>query len=385
MTPRERAKEPAEKIGQWFWARTATNATNCDLGEKHALEQVEQAITADRAQLQAEIERRIDESEQKTGFLTHGAVRLIIESVFSQSPSEKSKPVNLLIASHVFKPTVEPEMCHCGWPKSEHLYQIYHDAESDRLLISQEEFNRCIKQANENAAETLWQIAQSFCNGFRVINEKDSPDLEGAIKSRIDWLERRVAEMEQEHGQLLREADRRVLAEREACAEICDHQDPMDASGWSRACERLAGLIRARSNPAPEPVPHAFVFDSTKSLYEDSGPCAVCGVGYVSHPEKPKYADHLFKQAVFSEGCRYCDLPESQHAQALPFPGQPDGYIEQLHQIITKLTEEKNALQEKLETIEPAREMYVGLHRIAAGGRGCVCSVCAADRESPSN
>lgn len=48
MTPHERAIKTAEKITQWFWARTMTNATNCDAGEKYAAEQIEQAIIADR-------------------------------------------------------------------------------------------------------------------------------------------------------------------------------------------------------------------------------------------------------------------------------------------------------------------------------------------------
>ncbi|CAB5222713.1 hypothetical protein UFOVP372_26 [uncultured Caudovirales phage] len=36
--------------------------------------------------------------------------------------------------------------------------------------------------------------------------------------------------------------------EREACAKVCDDNDPRDGSGYSTACEALAEDIRARSN-----------------------------------------------------------------------------------------------------------------------------------------
>lgn len=48
------------------------------------------------------------------------------------------------------------------------------------------------------------EIAQAFCGGFRIVAD-DPPTVE-AIKSRIDWLERRVTELEQENGHLLRGA-----------------------------------------------------------------------------------------------------------------------------------------------------------------------------------
>ena len=34
--------------------------------------------------------------------------------------------------------------------------------------------------------------------------------------------------------------------EREACAKVCDDNDPGDGSGYSTACEALAEAIRAR-------------------------------------------------------------------------------------------------------------------------------------------
>lgn len=35
--------------------------------------------------------------------------------------------------------------------------------------------------------------------------------------------------------------------EREACAKVCDGDDPEDGSGYSTACEALAKTIRART------------------------------------------------------------------------------------------------------------------------------------------
>ena len=39
-----------------------------------------------------------------------------------------------------------------------------------------------------------------------------------------------------------------LAKEREACAKVCDDNDPGDGSGYSTACEALAEDIRARGN-----------------------------------------------------------------------------------------------------------------------------------------
>lgn len=128
---------------------------------------IEQTILADRQTLQSEIVKRLQ--LEREGFsdnarlVLNGAIG-IVQAVFGQyGQPEESKP--------------------------------------EKLLISQEEFNQCIKQANENA------------------------------------------------GRIQAESDRRVLAEREACVRIveeflCDHRDE------SIPCDGCVTVeqIRARSN-----------------------------------------------------------------------------------------------------------------------------------------
>jgi hypothetical protein len=128
-------------------------------------ESIAEAIVADRSQLQSEIVKRLQLEREgdlpNTRLALNAAIGIVQAVMCQKSPPAESRPEN----------------------------------------------------------ETLWRIAQSFCGAFCVTNGEDSPDLEAAIKSRIDWLERRVTELEQECGQILRESNRHVLAEREACAE----------------------------------------------------------------------------------------------------------------------------------------------------------------------
>lgn len=146
MTPHERAIKAAEKITGWFWARTVTNATNCDLGEKHAIEQIEQVILADRQVLQSEIVRRIwiEKVEGLSGaWSALNAAIGIVQSVFAQqSQPEKSKPFS------VFKPA-----------DSYFIAQ----AESDRRVLAERE--ACAKIAEEYEAEKQEQANESSREG----------------------------------------------------------------------------------------------------------------------------------------------------------------------------------------------------------------------------
>lgn len=188
MTPRERA---------WHYVTGQGRAWNLEpygLCENDFVAIIEQAIIADRQALQSEMRQKIDEYS-------------------SGLPSVKERMLHIVQA--VFAQQSQPE-----------------ESKPERLMISQEEFNRCIKQANENYREA----------------------------------ERRYQACHAELSRVQAESDRRVLAEREACAKICDAYEVYCKSAFPvihkpmefgiAVSAGLAHNIRARSNqPKEKPMP----------------------------------------------------------------------------------------------------------------------------------
>ena len=95
-----------------------TNATNCDLGAQHALEQVEQAITADRQQLQAEIEKAVNadlirprEPNLITASFQEGmrAVLSFVQFIFAGPDSPEEKPEESIAELRTYKLITQAE------------------------------------------------------------------------------------------------------------------------------------------------------------------------------------------------------------------------------------------------------------------------------------
>lgn len=238
MTPRERAKKIIDSV-----------AVRLSLADQDVLrDKIEQAIIADRQALQSEIMIRLDsllsESEKEwsadrpmDAFYRTGLRNAMeqVQSVFAQqSPPEESKQ----------------------WAQHDETGRIgQFDSLPDRYTWCGEMIP--ISESDRRISETLSSIARSFCGAFRISNN-DPPGVE-AIKRRIEWLESHVGELEQECGQILRESDRRVLAEREACAKICDSVATFDEEKsvfgdliMKETAQNIGRLIRARSDQPEE-------------------------------------------------------------------------------------------------------------------------------------
>ena len=176
MTPRERAIESLTLLRQNASKRNATYS-QCFLDDMADV--IEQAIIADQQALQSEMKQKIDEYS-------------------SDLPSVKERMLH--IVQVVFAQQSQPE-----------------ELKPERLMISQEEFNRCIKQANENyrEAERRYQAcyteltktqAESDRRVFAQQSQPEEPNPDMISKSACDRLSAERIE------KVLAESDRRVLA-----------------------------------------------------------------------------------------------------------------------------------------------------------------------------
>jgi len=343
MTPRERAKKIIDSV-----------AVRLSLADQDVLrDKIEQAIIADRQALQSEIVdklRRLQDCQNYSSdfrkALDAGVYNSIceIQSVFAQqSQPEESKP--------------------------------------ERLMISQEEFNRCIKQANENyrEAERRYQACYTELtktqaeSDRRVLAEReacakicedtikvvDEPGMRGhhawpghpvmiaikeAIRARSNQPEESrpfsIFKPADSYFISVKESDRRVLAEREACAKICDAYEVYCKSAFPvihkpmefgiAVSTGLAHNIRARSNQ-PEEKPNLTPFDPE---------CSTCV------READEAADRAAKRVerMISSADRIATLHEWQAKDAQT--------IEQLNASNRKLSEENYALREKVRRLE---------------------------------
>jgi len=317
-------------------------------------ESIEQAITADRFQLQREISklvlavynkqwRQAYENEPINVGLVY-ALGDQIKSIFSQSPPAESK--------HAFKAqSYEPmgKPFRAGYCRD------------------------CDKPADDEIHAESEPEEKHYCG--------------------CAFYQGHVITLCSTHGR--QEVEKRVLAEREACvnfleAQVNGFETMLEHSSFHsqshsdslrntiHSLRETMKQIRFRSNPEqgsePEERPETmldYLFRIRKEAREEAERNA--------KEEKSQYADHLFLPRSSGMKCRRCDLPESQHAKSLPFPGDLDRIpllqqiIGEQAEMITKLQEENHALQSQ----------------ISAGEHVCVmrCPACRSHvyHESPTN
>lgn len=358
MTPRERAKFV-------YLEHLPSHRINYD--ESNVLiDAIEQAITADRQQLQAEIVKRLQLERGESKHAASGdyyfalginAAIGIVQSIFA---SPYSSPVES-------KP------------------------EQFSLILS--------------------QIARSFCPAFLISND-DPPSVE-AIKRRIEWLESQVGELEQECGQLMRESDRRVLAEREACIDFLEaqikgyevlikHSSLSNLSHKQSLESTIHGLretikqIRSRSNPSPASEPK----ECGKDVYGtyDKYSCAL----NAGHEGRCKYKGQIWaegqarmreeeaakkkSQCDWNLGSEQCQL-EKDHSGGHAFPSAPFSAPDPLPTIdapdrIALLTQIIGEQQIKIAQLE--KERHEITQKLEASYRHVCASYCD-ECKSPNN
>ncbi len=202
------------------------------------------------------------------------------------------------------------------------------------------------------------------------------------------------------------ESDRRVLAEREACAKLADqymekcYEDIDKVKGWKRQAAKenemmnfgdLAAAIRARSNhPEGKQCGNTF-----RNLYEQqrqctlpfghSGSCMFTGYDpdcstCVHEAKEEAEEDAKRVERMISSADRIATLHEWQARDAK--------IIQQLNESnnalslkVAQLEKEKNELTQKLETLSPAKAMYCNLHGLFSN-HSCKCELCAEESAS---
>jgi len=329
MTPRERAWHYATGAGK-NW-----KTESLGLAESNFIHILTEIVTADRQALQSEMRQKIDEYS-------------------SDLPSVKERMLHIVQA--VFARQSQPE-----------------ELKPERLMISQEEFNRCIRQANENYEEAERRYQACYAELSRVQAESDRRVL-AEREACVTIADNEASKAEQSrpfsvfkpadsYFISVEESDRRVLAEREACAKICDAYEVYCKSAFPVIHKPmefgigvsigLAHNIRARSNQ-PEEKPNLTPFDPE---------CSTCV------READEAADRAAKRVerMISSADRIATLHEWQAKDALT---------------IQQLNESNNALSEKVAQLKKEKYELTQIVEYAKDDahknhyRGCSCLLC---------
>lgn len=306
MTPREIAKHVLFEDG-----RFTANDSICDL--------IEQAITADRSQLQSEISKLVmavyDKAWklafEKSSFDTSMIYALDeqIRNVFFQSsPVESSRFISELKQDH-----------------SDSIMALKNQIAEKIQVAVLAEREACVKMLMNRGAE-LYKKARE--NGDSIINHYTE-------RGNQAYLDAGAIQERSRSNPAPEDDDPSILLN---CGCVVLHNE------LHMPCEnhkRRDLAPKDQSEEKPETMLE-YLLRTREEAKEGT------------RKERPKYADHLFLPRHRVVKCRRCDLPESQHAKSLPFPGDFDR-IPLLQQVIgeqaetiVKLQEENHELLQKV-------------------------------------
>jgi len=352
MTPRERAIESLALLRQNASKRNATYS-QCFLDDMADV--TEHAIIADRQALQSEICKKMELIKRMeglallSGLLVYNMIVGIIQSIFAQqSQPEESKPERLMISQEEFNRCIK--QANENYREAERRYQACYteltktQAESDRRVLAEREACVTIADNEASKAEHWLNSGQSTSPQYTKGTKEGAKEISRLIRARSNQPEESrpfsIFKPADSYFISVKESDRRVLAEREACAKICDAYEVYCKSAFPvihkpmefgiAVSTGLAHNIRARSNQ-PEEKPNLTPFDPE---------CSTCV------RDADEAADRAAKRVerMISSADRIATLHEWQAKDAQT--------IEQLNASNRKLSEENFALREKVRRLE---------------------------------
>lgn len=356
MTPRERAWHYATGAGK-NW-----KTESLGLAESNFIHILTEIVTADRQALQSEMRQKIDEYSSDLPSVKERMLH-IVQAVFArQSQPEELKPERLMISQEEFNRCIR--QANENYEEAERRYQACYaelsrvQAESDRRVLAERE--ACVTIADNEASKAEhWQYMKGAKEGAKEISR--------LIRARSNQSEESrpfsVFKPADSYFISVEESDRRVLAEREACAKICDAYEVYCKSAFPVIHKPmefgigvsigLAHNIRARSNQ-PEEKPNLTPFDPE---------CSTCV------READEAADRAAKRVerMISSADRIATLHEWQAKDALT---------------IQQLNESNNALSEKVAQLKKEKYELTQIVEYAKDDahknhyRGCSCLLC---------
>ena len=357
MTPRERAESLKKlvtvDIHQDFWDSIR--------------QQIEQAILADRQALQSELEKRLGwlRKQDCEKYIAYEEMIDVIQSVFAQ----QSKPFS------VFRPAATYFIS-----KAECMRRISADRQALQSELEGliEQYKSCflpftteriiIIKCLEKIQSVFAQQSQPEEGKPKIEFDSGCPQCAKRLAGEPELCQPKTCPISKA------ESDRRVLAEREACAKLADERMlaclkaasdfpegsrlHTQASEWAEEDKIIAGQIRARSNQEAE--------ENAKKIILDKRPCGC--TSFTDGTVKECGQWHVMPAPSIDQSARIATLHEWQARDALT---------------IQKLNESNNLLSEKIAQLEKEKNELTQIienRRITDAISGAF-----ADRSSPAN